>query len=44
MQRGLGDYGLAQDHAHCEGGLEDHEIDYIMDRRECNDAWSKVNE
>ena len=37
-------YDLGQDHAHCEGGLEHHEIDYMMDRRECNDAGSKVNE
>ena len=36
---------LSQDHAYGEGGGgEDHEIDYMMDRRGCNDAGSKVNE
>ena len=34
----------SSNHTHCEGGLEDLEIDYMMDRQECNDAGSKVNE
>ena len=36
-------YDLSQDHAHCEREYENHEIDDMMDRRECNDAGSKVN-
>ena len=35
---------LSEDHAHGERGEEDQEIDYLMDRRGCNDAGSKLNE
>ena len=37
-------YGLAQDHAHCEGGSEFRGIDNMKDRRGCNDAGSIVIE
>ena len=39
LQRGVRGYDLAQDHAHCEAGLEDHEVDYMMDRRV---QWGRV--
>ena len=40
MQRRVQGDGLAEDHAHCEGGSEFRGIDYMKDRRGCNDAGS----
>ena len=43
-QRGMRDYAISQVHPHCEQRGEDDENIYIMDRRRCNDAGSKVYE
>ena len=44
MQREVRGSDLAQVHPHCEGGVEDHETDDMMECQGCNDVGSKENE